>query len=660
MPGTPVIYYGDELGMGDNIHLGDRDGVRTPMQWSPDRNGGFSRADPESLVLPAIGNALYGYGAVNVETQSRDAHSLLSWMRRMLALRSQYHVFGRGALEFLYPGNRKVLAYLRRSETQTVLCVANLARTPQAVELDLRAFNGRVPVEMSGGSPFPPIGELTYLLTLPPFGFYWLELRAAESAPAWHQSPPEMLIEYATLVLRRGTAEIAGDSLRAQIGRDILPNYLPARRWFAGKGHVLKRAELSVIGALTDAPDAPLLAEVTAEFADGEQHYLLPLGIAWESADMPPLPRQLALANVRRGARTGVLTDAFALPAFSRALVDALRRRATLPLADGELRCKLEPGADLGDTQNPVLRWLSAEQSNSSLAINECAILKLLRRPHAGAHPEAEMGHALAARDVKHVAPYFGEIVLVRNGEEFTIALLHGLLRNQGDAWQFTLSYLDRLIDDCIVGAQDCGAPDQFAEYELFAAAIGRALGELHCALAQPSDDPAFAPETASADDFAHWRQHALDEVERACSLMDAAAPNFGPHTQNLAEALHAQRNALLETVRELGHPGAAQKTRIHGDFHLGQILVSSGDAYIVDFEGEPRATLAERRRKSSPLRDVAGLLRSLHYAAASIGARDDARLTPPLKEKRDRLLEQFLVAARSAFLAAYRETAGG
>ena len=150
MPGTPVIYYGDEIGMGDNIHLGDRDGVRTPMQWTEDRNGGFSRADPASVVLPPIMDPLYGFSAVNVEAQARDPHSLLNWMRRMLLLRRNHKAFGRGTLTFLYPGNRRVLAYLREFDGETILCVANLARTPEAVELDLSAFEGRVPVELSG------------------------------------------------------------------------------------------------------------------------------------------------------------------------------------------------------------------------------------------------------------------------------------------------------------------------------------------------------------------------------------------------------------------------------------------------------------------------------------------------------------------------------
>jgi maltose alpha-D-glucosyltransferase/alpha-amylase len=223
MPGTPVVYYGDEIGMGDNIYLGDRDGVRTPMQWSPDRNGGFSRADPASLVLPAIMDPVYGFESVNVEAQSRDQHSLLNWMRRMLMLRRNHHAFGRGTFRLLYPANRKVLAYLREHEGETILCVANLSRTPQAVELDLSAFAGRVPVEMTGPSPFPPIGQLTYLLTLPPYGFYWFQLTTEVESPQWRTAPPEQLTEFETLVLRGGHQGGLEERHIQLIARDVLP-----------------------------------------------------------------------------------------------------------------------------------------------------------------------------------------------------------------------------------------------------------------------------------------------------------------------------------------------------------------------------------------------------------------------------------------------------
>ncbi|MGI4941868.1 MAG: maltose alpha-D-glucosyltransferase, partial [Janthinobacterium lividum] len=235
MPGTPVIYYGDEIGMGDNIHLGDRDGVRTPMQWSVDRNGGFSRCDPAQLVLPPIMDPIYGFAAVNVEAQARDQHSMLNWMRRMLAVRKRHQAFGRGVQRFLYPGNRKVLAYLRElpdgEQAETILCVYNLSRTAQAVELDLSAFEGRVPVDIVGGSVFPPIGQLTYLLTLPAYGFYWFQVATAAQLPSWHVPSPEMLPEFQTLVVRSEMVDLLAGLPSRALERDILPGYLAKRRW---------------------------------------------------------------------------------------------------------------------------------------------------------------------------------------------------------------------------------------------------------------------------------------------------------------------------------------------------------------------------------------------------------------------------------------------
>jgi len=177
LPGCPIIYYGDEIGMGDNIFLGDRNGVRTPMQWSGGWNAGFSIADPEQLFLPVISNPVYGYQAVNVESQRRSEHSLLSWMKQLLRLWKSTDVFSTGAIEFVNPANARILAYLRRTDGQTVLVVNNLSRTAQAVELDLGRFRGAIPVEMFGGNPFPRIGDAPYFLTLAPYHFLWFLLR---------------------------------------------------------------------------------------------------------------------------------------------------------------------------------------------------------------------------------------------------------------------------------------------------------------------------------------------------------------------------------------------------------------------------------------------------------------------------------------------------
>ena len=284
MPGTPVIYYGDEIGMGDNVHLGDRDGVRTPMQWTEDRNGGFSRADPASMVLPPIMDPVYGYAALNVEAQTRDQHSLLNWMRRMLTLRRNHRVFGRGAFRFLYPRNRRILAYLREYEDETVLCVANLARTPQAVELDLAAFAGRVPIELTGPSPFPPIGQLNYLLTLPPYAFYWFELKASsEAAPSWRDEPPEQLPEFQTLVVRESLRELLGERHSATILHDLLPAYLQRRRWFAAKNEVISGVRIAYAAQVPDNREI-MLTEIEVRLRDRAERYLVPAGIAWEGA----------------------------------------------------------------------------------------------------------------------------------------------------------------------------------------------------------------------------------------------------------------------------------------------------------------------------------------------------------------------------------------
>ncbi len=333
MPGTPVIYYGDEIGMGDNIHLGDRDGVRTPMQWSVDRNGGFSRADPASLVLPPIMDPIYGFYAVNVEAQAADQHSTLNWTRRMLAVRKRFRAFGRGSQRFLYPGNRKVLAFLRElagadGSDETILCVSNLSRTSQAVELDLAGFAGRVPVDIVGGSVFPPVGQLTYLLTLPPYGFYWFQLASETQVPSWHQPAPEALPEFVTLVVRRELAEVLSGPARGLLETEVLPEYLPKRRWFAAKGERLRSTRIAYA---VPVPEQPVIAtEIEVLLGDRAERYVLPVGLAWEDETADALVQPLALARIRRGARVGFLTDAFALDPLVQAWIGALRQRRTV------------------------------------------------------------------------------------------------------------------------------------------------------------------------------------------------------------------------------------------------------------------------------------------------------------------------------------------
>ena len=664
MPGTPVIYYGDEIGMGDNIHLGDRDGVRTPMQWSPDRNGGFSRADPAALVLPMIMDPLYGYGAVNVEAQGRDPHSLLNWMRRMLAVRGRHPAFGRGKLTLLYPKNRKVLAYLRQYRGDTLLCVANVAHSPQAVELDLSQFAGRVPVELNAGSVFPPIGELTYLLTLPPYGFYWFALATESDQPTWHTPAPEPLPEFATMVIRDSLAKALATSAVKLIEDEALPQYIAKRRWFGLKDQAIKNARIMNVAKIGDEPHEILLSEIEVKTTGATTRWLLPLGILWEDELSAALPTRLALARVRRGRKTGLLTDAFALPDFARHVVAALAGGKEVRSGDGVIQFRpTETGrVKLANAPETDVHWLAAEQSNSSLTIGDTAMLKIFRRVSPGQHPEAEMNRYLTAQGFIHAPSLLGDVVRVApDGTPSTLAIALEFVRNEGDAWAWMLDHLNRALDAHApaAAAENSGA-DLFADCDAVLAAIGRRLGEMHAILARETSEAAFAPEVANTSDAADWAKNTEERIQKAFGAIAQLQTWERDQDRERAQKLLSQRASIAAAVRNLANSGAGTvKTRIHGDFHLGQVLVASGDAFIIDFEGEPAASIAERRTKTSPLRDVAGLLRSIDYAAATMMDRNTVGAVPMDETQRDELISQFRSRGSTAFLSAYWKSAG-
>ena len=620
--GTPILYYGDELGMGDNIHLGDRDGVRTPMQWSPDRNGGFSRADPAALVSPVIMDPLYGYEAVNVEAQWRDPYSLLNWVRRMLVVRGRSKAFGRGTLRFLRPQNRKVLAYLRELGGETILCVANVSRNAQAVELDLSEFAGRTPVELSGEVAFPKIGQLTYLLTLQPFGFYWFALSAETSQPAWSTATADNPAEYHTFVIRSGLADILGGRQNGVLEREVLPAYVMQRRWYQGKSRGVPRPTLA--GHVDFGPElAFCVLDVSGE------RYALPLAVAWEDAPSHPFEATLALARVRRGARIGLLTDGFAVPAFARAILSGLGHGC----GPGNLVCRAGP-ALVELPADAQIEWPGAEQSNSTLIVGRQAVVKLFRRLVDGIHPEAEMVRELTERGFTGIAALMGDV----HFKDAAVAVVQRFVDNQGDGFQWSLEQVGRLIDDKAVA--DADSETDFEAYRNFIAVVGRRLGEMHAVLAQPSDNPDFAPETADAGTVSAWRTRLRAQFEEADRLRDLGG-----------------RDAILTRVEAaLAEAEGLPLTRIHGDLHLGQVLVAGGDAIIIDFEGEPAKPLAERRAKNSPLRDVAGMLRSFDYVRGVVERTDRLVSTSQSADRARALLEEFGNTARMAFLDGYAQ----
>ncbi len=676
MPGTPVFYYGDEIGMGDNVFLGDRDGVRTPMQWSFDRNGGFSRADPARLYLPPIMDPVYGFEAVNVEAQSRSPSSLLNWVKRLIAARRSRRAFGRGSLQFLYPSNRKVIAYLRTYGDEIVLCIANLARTAQAVELDLSDWRGRQPVELLGRSAFPPIGELPYLLTLQAYSFYWFELLPSTTDSGnYGMAPPEFI----TLVMPRGGwPDLLREHNLLQLERDVIPSFLARQRWFGAKdqrikaAHVIARGEIVRPAEDGSGSESFATGVVEVELAKGErQRYFIPLAAIWSSAETE-LRQSLVpvtFAEVRQTRREGALVDALSQDGFSLALIDAIRQDATLRLEDGgEIRCRKTPLFDqIAVPERLVPRRSGAEQSNSSIMFDDYGMLKIYRRLQPGPHPEIEMSRFLVERaGFANTPPLlaFMEFDLAGANGPSTHALgvLFGLVRNQGDGWTQALDYLKRHLDDALsTGTREAELPDPDVFFLSLARQLGIRTAEMHRALAESGpDDPDFAPEPISAEDVAQWRRALESAAVDVLAKLERERARLPNAAQELVERVIAERSSLLHCIRTLIPAGVeAQKTRYHGDFHLGQTLAVKNDFFIIDFEGEPARPLADRRLKSSPLRDVAGMIRSFDYASFT-AVRQLAEARPAAEPIMLQLAEHWRQRAVDGFRAAYRKAMRG
>ncbi len=666
-PGTPILYYGDEIGMGDNIYLGDRNGVRTPMQWTSDRNAGFSRCDPARLYFPVIMDPIYGYQVVNVEAQLSDASSLLHWTRNMIALRKLFQVFGRGTLTFLETANRKVLAYLRAMERndgthETVLCVANLSRFAQPVSLNLSDYAGMEPVEMLGYVPFPAITSEPYALSLAPYSFLWLELQPASvvqvPAPEVEAALVENTAEQGIAVeaLRKGWAGIV------TVVEAALPAWLQQQRWFGAKTRTTLSARAVEWAALPqDAdqaaedgafPAALFLVEV-AYAEGGSEMYQVPLAISTDAegeALMAHAPQTVvSLLSFPMG--TAVLHDATASAAFRRALLEAMRQNARLELHSADAKEAPQPHAAVtarapdGLAQEQTLhdqvsRVGSAEQSNTSIVYGDRLILKLFRRLEAGENPDVEIGRFLAGvAHFPHVAPYAGEIAWSSgDGRTMTLAMLQGLVANRGDGWAWFLEQLEDFfklaalrpapraeepVDFAHPHVADeearalCGAALEAAEL------LGRRTAQMHLALATETDDPAFAAEPMRAADLGADARRIEAQMTATLDALKTKMASLDDAATGQAGLLFWRRAELLARVRALESlPAAGMRIRIHGDYHLGQTLRTEqpkgqgGDFVLLDFEGEPARPLEERRRKQSPLKDVAGMLRSFSYAA--------------------------------------------
>ncbi|MBU0724578.1 MAG: maltose alpha-D-glucosyltransferase [Alphaproteobacteria bacterium] len=658
MPGTPVMYYGDELGMGDNFYLGDRDGVRTPMQWSADRNGGFSRANPQQLYLPAVMDPVYGYQTVNVEAQQAEPSSLLNWVRRMIAVRKRHDSFGRGSFVLLYPRNRRVLAYVRQHEGETILCVANLSRSAQAVELDLSAYRGSVPIELLGQQPFPPIGDLPYLLTLPAHGFFWFVLASEQEVPSWHTLPPDPLPEFLTLTATAGLAGVLRGREQRQLEREVMPQFLQRQRWFGGKDAPVEAVTITHLATLDEES---LLALVQV----GDARYLLPLSALWgeENVQFGAPKLSYTLARVRRGRVLGALVDGAFDERFALSLIQRMAAGETVALENGSLCFEGNAALSAIETFEPV-RPLTLEQSNVSVALGDKALLKIYRRLRPGRQPEMEVARFLSEQaGFANTPAYLGQITWRDDTDETVLATAFAYVQNQGDLWGAYLDALMRMLEDrALAGAWDTQPADgaEIFAYPLdLSRTLGLRTGEMHKAFAAETDDPAFHCEPLTAGDIAESADDTQRQFDGALKALEKLRPSQPQPVQAMIDRLVKSRPTIektLKAIRALKPSG--MKSRLHGDYHLGQALIVQQDVFLIDFEGEPRRGLEERRAKSSPLRDVAGMLRSFDYLARTASARLRERF-PDLTGAEgdspvDRLALEWRATAAADFLDGY------
>jgi maltose alpha-D-glucosyltransferase/alpha-amylase len=648
LPGTPVLYYGDEIGMGDNMFLGDRNGVRTPMQWSSDKNAGFSRASPQALVFPIIVDPEYHYESCNVEAQEQNPNSLLWWNKRVLALRKRWAAFTEGGLEFLHPHNRKVLAFLRQTANETILVVANLSRFAQAVEFSLGRFKDSIPVELFGRAKFPEITEAPYSMTLSPYACFWFVLTP---------KAPERIINLAELPrlgIRGEWTEILGDRWRREMERR-LPSFLQQQSWFIGTGRTISSARIR--DSIQFSPET-VFCLVNVEYNETDpEDYLVPLSYAGavDAAGIRENFPHLAFAHVEspRESGLGLIFDATGNPDFWRRIVEIVTAGRVQKAAGRELAGVLQNSLATEENTELNLANVKANHFNNSSATVSGYFVKLIRRVEPGTHPEVEMTGALTRAGFVHVPKLVGNLDLRGIDKQgYTGAVIDERLRNTRTVWEVTLDSLGRFFERIIAHG---GAPPpinrDFLElskkelspeemtllgtYVETIRLLGQRTAELHIVMTGPAASGDLAPEMFVPFSQRSFYQSLRNLVLRGIEQLQAGLTTLPAAIVPAAERVVASARAIIKLMQGIyAEPLDSLRIRIHGNLHLGQVLHTGKDFVFIDFEGEPHRPFGERRIRKSPLRDVAGILRSIHFASHVAVAAESQKRTLTVEQQ--------------------------
>ncbi len=700
LPGTPVLYYGDEIGMGDNVYLGDRNGVRTPMQWSPDRNAGFSPANPHKLYLPLIVDSEYHYTTINVEAQRAAPNSLLNWTKRLISTRKRFEAFGWGNFHLLSVDNRKVLAFTRIYKDEEILVVANLSRFVQGVNIDLSLFKGRSLIEIFGRTKFPPVSDDgSYFISLSPYGFYWFALKP-NAVPA---RQPSKLPVFELTQWEAMFSASKKESLTA-----LVTNYLTEREWLGSEPEKVRSSELIECMAIPDSDTYMVCLRV--DYTQGNPA-TFPLFISYAfddaaqrllSESSPTVMAKLKLPTVPAASEpgeVGVLYDSIADTGLLNTLLATTARNGAYEGTAGKLLTHSLMSEDKAGLPSDPEQMLgkynnsSVIYSDGEIGSGSSLILKFFRRLESGVNADVEIRQFLSKqKKFNNFNPVVGYLNYQRNdsrSDVSTVGVLQKYIPEAQSAWEYSLDNIRSYFDQVSVESSETSeAPPVDTLLTLQAAydepseakqtanhlmgtylanmqLLGQTTAEFHLALAADPTDEAFAPEP-----FSSFYQRSIYQFNRNQTgqvfrlLKDDMSDHRGLLDESLyplARSLMSYQDIYLDKFKQiLDSKITAQRTRYHGDYHLGQVLYTGKDFVLIDFEGEHNKTVSERRIKRSPLYDVAYMLQSIHYAAV-IGFQTEVESGVIRAEQTDNMQqwaafwEQWVSAA---FLSSYLNTA--
>ncbi len=683
MPGTPVIYYGDEICMGDNFYLGDRDGVRTPMQWSSRRNAGFSEANPQKLFLPVIIDPDYSYETVNVENQEKNLSSMLWWMKRVIAMRKKFKAFGRGSMKQVECANSKVFAFVREFEEQKILVVINLSRFSQSALLGLENYTGFVPEEVFSHNSFPKISADKYSFTLGPYGYFWFELKPDQSVLVSDAGEETAVME--TEAGFRGALNAAAEEW---LVKNALKKYMIKSRWFRGKSRVVRRLSLIENIRVPEGEEEGAILFIEVVYAEGQpENYILPLFFAWESeAEQIVFNFPAAvIAKVHSPGRHGIMYDGIFSRHLHTKLFSLMKNRGRLKGRYGEVLAEVSRDFEREYAPDEAVfpsYSVGGDQTNTSVLYNGKSVLKFIRALEQGINTEVEIARALTTEaDYNSSPPYQAHILYKKYGgnEAYSVSVLQGFVKNEGDGWKYALEHVGKFYERVISrkeelekSAAESGSsgPSSVPEEEFrsltgeffvnMTETLARRTAQMHKALASVANDAAFTPEKMSLLYQRGMFQSMKNGLNAAFRAVDKSIHLLKPEQKEEVKKIYELRDRALSKMKAVADKKFdVSRIRIHGDYHLGQVLFTGNDFMIIDFEGEPARPISERRLKRSPLRDVAGMMRSFHYVAYASLLRHPA-IRPEDAEKLSEWAEKWYEYTASVFKKTYLKEAEG